>query len=258
VKLSKLEENTREARKAVDDIVSMVIERKGPLHARVVSWMLTQIRELTGQREAPKFHLVRALAVFRRMFQKAGAEMVAEGSLAERDDIFFLRFQDIESGGDLRKTARANRETHERHMRIRSVPRFITDEGECIYGPTEKSAGGGIEGVSVSRGVYEGRVRVIEDPRGARLGRGEVLVTHSTDPSWTPLFLNAGALVMESGGTGSHGGIVAREYGIPAVSGIEGVTTRLKTGQMVRVNGDTGEIFILEGEIDERSFVSGS
>lgn len=100
--------------------------------------------------------------------------------------------------------------------------------------------------MSISRGVYEGTVKVIEDPRGAKLERGEVLVTHSTDPSWTPLFLNAGALVMESGGTVSHGGIVAREYGIPAVSGIEGGTGLLKTGQRVRVDGDSGRVALLD------------
>ena len=92
----------------------------------------------------------------------------------------------------------------------------------------------------------EGRVRVILDPRGARLEPGEILVCPSTDPGWTPLFLTAGGLVMEIGGLITHGSVVAREYGIPAVVGVQQVTTRLKTGQRVRVDGNRGRVVVLE------------
>ena len=102
------------------------------------------------------------------------------------------------------------------------------------------------KGTPVSPGVYEGAARIADTPSGAQLERGEILVTHSTDPSWTPLFLNAGAVIMETGGPISHGAIVAREYGIPAVVGVSEATTRLHTGQRLRVNGEAGEISCLD------------
>jgi pyruvate,water dikinase len=97
-----------------------------------------------------------------------------------------------------------------------------------------------LSGTAVSPGIYEGRVRVVFDPGDAKLEPGEVLVAAGADPAWTPLFLSAGALVMEIGGTMSHGSVVAREYGIPAVVGVAGATQQLQTGQFVRVDGENG------------------
>jgi len=103
-------------------------------------------------------------------------------------------------------------------------------------------------GQAVSPGVAEGVVRVVLDPRGARLNPGEILVCPATDPGWTPLFLAAGGLVMEIGGMVTHGSVVAREYGIPAVVGVDRATQRLKTGQRIRVDGSSGQIVILDNQ----------
>jgi phosphoenolpyruvate synthase/pyruvate phosphate dikinase len=116
---------------------------------------------------------------------------------------------------------------------------------EALYGAPASEDGNTLVGVPVSPGVYEGTARIVDAPVGAQLERGEILVTHSTDPSWTPLFLNAGAVIMETGGPLSHGAIVAREYGIPAVVAVPEATSRLHTGQRLRVNGDAGEITFL-------------
>jgi rifampicin phosphotransferase len=105
---------------------------------------------------------------------------------------------------------------------------------------------GDLRGEPVSPGVAEGKVRVVLDPRGAVLEPGEILVCPATDPGWTPLFLTAGALVMEMGGLVTHGAVVAREYGIPAVVGVHEATTRLETGQRVRVDGTSGIVTRLE------------
>ncbi len=105
-----------------------------------------------------------------------------------------------------------------------------------------------LAGLPVSAGTHEGRVRVILHPAGAKLERGEVLVCRSTDPGWTPLFLQAGALVMETGGAVSHGSMVAREYGLPAVAGVADATTRLTDGQRVRVDGQSGQVVLLDAE----------
>ena len=117
----------------------------------------------------------------------------------------------------------------------------MTSEGETFYA-SPAAVPGALLGTAASAGVREGVVRVILDPRGAKLEPGEVLVAPSTDPGWTPLFLSAGALVMELGGVMSHGSVVAREYGIPAVVGVVGATRLLKTGQRVRVDGEGGQV----------------
>jgi pyruvate,water dikinase len=104
-------------------------------------------------------------------------------------------------------------------------------------------------GSPVSPGMVEGIVHVVFDPRSAQLAPGEILVCPGTDPAWTPLFLVAGGLVMEVGGLMTHGAVVAREYGIPAVVGLHEATQRLQTGQRVRVDGSTGRVVLLEGEI---------
>jgi pyruvate,water dikinase len=115
----------------------------------------------------------------------------------------------------------------------------LTSTGETFY-TAPATTPGALTGTAASPGVFEGRVRVLFDPREARLAPGEVLVAPGTDPAWTPLFLSAGALVMGIGGIMSHGSVVAREYGIPAVVGVAGATQRLRTGQRVRVDGENG------------------
>ncbi|HEX3642230.1 MAG TPA: PEP-utilizing enzyme, partial [Ktedonobacteraceae bacterium] len=103
---------------------------------------------------------------------------------------------------------------------------------------------GALTGTPASAGTVTAKARVIMDPTGARLEPGEILVTPSTDPGWTPLFLTAGGLVMEMGGPMSHGAVVAREYGIPAIVGVHGATERITTGQHITVDGSSGVIVI--------------
>jgi pyruvate,water dikinase len=181
----------------------------------------------------------------------AGEDLVARGLLDSADDVFFLSFDDLlaaeaGTGSDLRAKAAAARAEYDREMERRAVPRWMTSTGECIFGVATQESEGVLAGLPVSAGVHEGRVRVIVHPQGAKLEPGEVLVCRGTDPAWTPLFLSAGALVMETGGAVSHGSIVAREYGVPAVAGVQDATTRLQDGQRVRVNGETGQVMLLD------------
>ena len=112
-------------------------------------------------------------------------------------------------------------------------------------GSTTRGAGS-LNGSPVSPGSVQGRVRVVLDPRRAQLQSGEIMVCPGTDPSWTPLFLTAAGLVMETGGMMTHGAVVAREYGIPAIVGVDRATQRLKTGQLIRMDGSSGHITLLE------------
>jgi rifampicin phosphotransferase len=137
---------------------------------------------------------------------------------------------------------------YERERRRRRVPRLFLSDGEAFYGGEVAPAEDGervLTGSGVSPGVIEGIARIVFDPRSSQLAPGEILVCPGTDPAWTPLFLAAGALVMEVGGLLTHGSVVAREYGIPAVVGVHQATTRLVDGQRVRVDGSVGRVTVI-------------
>ena len=232
-----------EAGRAAAALVRKVREKKGRVRSLALRFMLSRVRALAGMREVPKFFLVRAVATARCVLGELGRELAAAGQLADPDDVYFLRFGDVT--GDLRSVASTHRAHYQRELARRAVPRVITSEGETFFAAAAADAAA-LEGVSASVGVYEGPVRVIREPQGASVEPGEVLVAPGTDPAWTPLFLTAGALVMEIGGIMSHGSVVAREYGIPAVVGVPDATTRLHTGQRVRVDGGAGTVLPLD------------
>jgi rifampicin phosphotransferase len=239
------ERHFREGAARADETAAGLVERvrreKGRLRAAWLRFLLRRVRALAGLRECPKFYAVRVLAAVRRALAGAGAELVAAGHLDRAEDVFFLDPADLGAAHDLRAVAAANRADYERESSRRAVPRVLTSTGETFYtAPT--TTPGVLVGTAASAGVYEGRVRVVFDPRAAGLEPGEVLVAPGTDPAWTPLFLSAGALVMEIGGVMSHGSVVAREYGIPAVVGVAGATQQLRTGQRVRVDGENGQV----------------
>lgn len=246
-KIEKFSEGAVKAEEAISDIGLQVRQRKSVVHARIMTWLLRCYRELAGLRERPKFDLVRSFSVFRSVLKDVGKELVSQNRLDHVDDVFFVTFADIRAGGDLRPVAAMNQKEYTRELTRKVVPRLITSTGESIYAAEERERGDkALTGIPVSPGVYEGTVRIIRHPKGAHLERGEILVTRSTDPAWTPLFINAGALIMETGGPISHGSIVAREYGIPAVANVADATIRLETGQRIRVNGVSGEIVLLD------------
>ena len=240
-----------EAEAAAADLILRVRARKGGLRARIFAWQLRCYRELAGLREQPKFEGARMIALARRIRLEAGAELVAAGALDRAEDALFLRLDDLlafdaGTAGDLRARAAAARDAYAQEKTRRAVPRWVTSDGEAIFGVKVEEAEGVLTGLPVSAGSHEGRVRVIRHPAGATLKRGEVMVCRGTDPGWTPLFLQAGALVMETGGAVSHGSIVAREYGLPAVAGVAEATTRLRDGQRVRVDGQSGQVVLLD------------
>jgi pyruvate,water dikinase len=235
------EEGERVAEEAMARLVARVRQARGRLRAGVLAWLLRRIRALVGRREYPKFLIVRLFAAIRRMLLRAGAALAGAGRLDRAEDVFFLDLNDLDSPGDLRAVAARNRADYERELGRKAIPRVMTSEGETFY-TAPGAVPGALVGTAASPGVYEGPVRVVLDPSGARLAPGEVLVAPGTDPAWTPLFLSAGALVTELGGIMTHGSVVAREYGIPAVVGVPDATHLLHTGQRVRVDGESGQV----------------
>jgi pyruvate,water dikinase len=220
---------------------------RGRLRGLIVGFALDRARQLAGLRELPKYYLIVVLARLRRELARVGADVAARGAIAAPDDVFFLTLREARRavrGEDMREVVRQRREEYAHEMRRRHVPRVLLSDGtepEAQLTTTQK-VDGALTGTPASAGSVTGRVRVIMDPVGAHLEPGEILVAPSTDPGWTPLFLTAGGLVMEMGGANSHGAVVAREYGIPAVVGVDGATSQLSTGQTISVDGTNGVI----------------
>ncbi|MDR6559373.1 pyruvate,water dikinase [Arthrobacter pascens] len=226
---------------------------KGRLRSRLVGFCLHRTRQLAGLRELPKFNIVVILGEMHRQLAEVGKDLAGTQRIAAPEDVFFLTFDELRvglRGADLSGIVGSRRRQYDLELRRRHIPRLLLSDGtdvEAALAPTaEPPSEGVLTGTPASAGTATGRVRVILDPVGAHLEPGEILVAPSTDPGWTPLFLTAGALVMEMGGVISHGAVVAREYGIPAVVGVPDATTRLHTGAAVTVDGAAGTISLSE------------
>jgi len=229
----------------------------GVVKGALVGRMVRVVRYLSPMREHPKLLLIHMLDLARQAILEAADALLAEGRIDARDDVWFLELDELiaaceQKGMNLRETIAARRADFE-HFRRVSPPRVMTSEGEIVKARPrgDHLPKGALAGTAASAGVAEGRARVIIDPTREVLGAGEILVAPFTDPGWTPLFINAKALVMEVGGLMTHGSVVAREYGIPAVVSVEGATQRIKSGQRIRVDGDLGCVEILADEAAE-------
>jgi phosphohistidine swiveling domain-containing protein len=228
----------------IDSLTARAAERSR-LRARLAGWMLRRVRQLVGLRESPKFLLIVALGAMREHLKEIGRELVANKAIDQVDDVFFLDLGDARrglAGRDLRTLVAERREAYEQELKRRHIPRLLLSDGtEPEAVALEAAPGdGSLAGSPASTGTVTGRARVVLDPVGAHLEPGEILVAPSTDPGWTPLFLTAGGLVMEMGGSNSHGAVVAREYGIPAVVGVPDATHKIETGQLITVDGAAG------------------
>jgi pyruvate,water dikinase len=233
--------------------------RGGWLKAPLARWAARRMRALVGLRESPKFAIVHLLSLMREAMLASGRDLAAEGVLDRPEDVFFLHMAELErrTGNPPQGWAALVEQRRQAYARERlrtQIPRLLLSDGSAFYGVVAAPGSGrpgpaepreAITGSPVSPGVVEGVVRVVFDPRQAGLAPGEILVCPATDPSWTPLFLLAGGVVMEVGGMMTHGAVVAREYGIPAVVGVYEATRRLKTGQRIRMDGHSGTIALL-------------
>jgi len=224
----------------------------GAVKTRVIRAAIRRVRALAGLRESPKFYIIQVMDVVRGGLLDRGKELVGSGVLVRADDLFYLYFnelQDLARGEprDWKVLVAERRRVYEHEMRRKVIPRLLLSDGRAFYEGLTTSGDdeGALRGSPVSPGTIEGIVRVVLDPQHAGLSPGEILVCPATDPSWTPLFLAAAGLVMEVGGMMTHGAVVAREYGIPAVVGVDRATERLQTGDRIKVDGSTGRIELL-------------
>jgi pyruvate,water dikinase len=203
-----------------------------------------RLRTYLGLREAGKHYLLMGYAVIRRALVELDRRFGLNGG------VFFLTpadFPDLLAGKDLSGRVADARRRRQTELSLEVPAVLFSDDLDAVGRPPPEPAGGDkLEGVPLSAGVCEGPALVLTEPAAAPPGEGGyVLVCPTTDPAWVPLFVRAKGLVMETGGVLSHGAIVAREFGLPAVAGLPGVTRRLRTGQTVRVDGGRGIVTVL-------------
>jgi pyruvate,water dikinase len=223
----------------------------GPLRRPLVARLCRVARHNLGLREHPKFAIVKILAVVRATALEAGAELANRGQIADATHVWHLGFDEIaraldDSKLDLRDEVSARMAAFERD-RSRKPPIAISSDGETPVLAIDRAdlPPGALAGTAASAGVVEGIARVVTDPDREVLHAGEILVAPFTDPGWTPLFVHAAGVVTEVGGLMTHGAVVAREYGIPAVVSVSDAMKRIRTGQRIRVDGSRGFVELL-------------
>jgi pyruvate,water dikinase len=226
-----------------------------PLRRWLFEWGLRILRDFYPFRENAKFYIMMVWQRAREMYLEVGKRFKATGLLDDEKDLFYISFPEIEriSRGEWRNVTEIRKRIEDRKAEIEkwrsfNPPLIIRSDGKKV-GVEQQISRDVLRGAPASHGRIKARARVIMDPsRGAGMEKGEILVAPFTDPGWTPLFLTAGGLVMEIGGMMSHGAVVAREYGIPAVVGVKGATQTIKNGDVIEVDGGAGEVRIAATE----------
>jgi pyruvate,water dikinase len=247
----KFEEGKQEALKKEQELLERLRQLSdGEQKAQETKRMIDLIRNFIGYREYPKYGKVNRTFVYKLALLKEAEKLVQAGIIHEKEDIYYLTFE------ELHEVVRTNKLDYQIISRRKdeyklyeklTPPRVITSDGEIPTGryKRENVPAGAIIGLPVSAGVIEGRARIILNMEDAGLEDGDILVTSFTDPSWTPLFVSIKGLVTEVGGLMTHGAVIAREYGLPAVVGVENATKKIKDGQRIRVNGTDGYVEVL-------------
>ncbi len=245
------EQGHREAQKKAQDVLERLRALPdGEQKAEETRRAIARVRTFIGYREYPKYGMVSRYFVYKQALMEEAERLVQAHVLREKEDLYFLTFQELH---EVVRTHQVDeRLIQQRKDAFRSYqaltpPRVLTSEGEVITGTYRRGdlPTGALAGLAVSAGTVEGRARVILDVAKAKLEPGDILVTAYTDPSWTPLFVAIKGLVTEVGGLMTHGAVIAREYGLPAVVGVENATRLIRDGQRIRVHGTDGYVELL-------------
>lgn len=212
--------------------------------------MIDLVRNYAGYREYPKYAIISRYFVYKQALLKEAERLVQANVIHQKEDIYYLTYEELREAIRINKVdyeAISKRKDEYKLYEKLTPPRVITSDGEIITGSykRENLPPGAIAGLAVSSGVVEGRARVILNMEDADMEDGDILVTAFTDPSWTPLFVSIKGLVTEVGGLMTHGAVIAREYGLAAVVGVENATKLIRDGQRIRVNGTDGYVVIL-------------
>ena len=248
----RFEQGRREALDREQDLLERLrLLPDGEWRAGEVKEKINLVRTFIGYREYPKYGMVRRYFVYKQALLEEAGRLVESGVLQDEEDIYFLTFDELQ---DVVRTHRVDRQLIRRRAeafesyRMLTPPRVLTSDGEAVTGDYHRHdvPDGALVGLPVSAGTAEGRARVVSDMSDADLDAGDILVTAFTDPSWTPLFVTVAGIVTEVGGHMTHGAVIAREYGLPAVVGVEHATTMIRDGGRIRVHGTEGYVEILD------------
>ncbi|TBL76638.1 phosphoenolpyruvate synthase [Paenibacillus thalictri] len=249
----KFAQGKREAEQAAEELLAKVERTPGGyVKKRILARLITVFRSVMGIREYPKYTFIRLFDIYKQAIMAEGAALQRANVIDDPQDVLFLKLDELAAlldhrfPGDVRELIAARRKTFELDKK-RNPPRLVTSEGENVTGQHRnvQAPEGALTGTPVSAGSIEGIARVVLRPEEAQLSSDEIMIAPFTDPGWTPLFYAAKGLVMEVGGMMTHGAVVAREYGIPAVVGIDRATEIIKTGDRIRVDGTQGYVLIL-------------
>jgi pyruvate,water dikinase len=222
----------------------------GEQKAEEAKRMIDRVRTFIGYREYPKYGMVSRYFVYKQALLEEAGRLMQAHVLREKEDIFYLRFQELHNvvrTNHVDDQLISQRKDAFRSYKALTPPRVLTSDGEVVTGAYRRVdvPAGALVGLPVSAGTIEGRARVIHDMAEADLEAGDILVTAYTDPSWTPVFVAIKGLVTEVGGLMTHGAVIAREYGLPAVVGVEQATRLIRDRQRIRINGTDGYVEIL-------------
>ncbi len=250
------EEGLRQAREKEQELLDRLqLLPDGAEKARETKEKIGRLRNFAGYREYPKYGLINRYFIYKQSLLKEADRMIATGMIDKTEDIYFLSLDELRAVAlgerpDYRMIEK-RREDYRLYEKL-TPPRVLTSDGEIVSAKykQENLPAAAIAGLAVSSGVVEGRARVVLNLEAAELEKSDILVTKFTDPSWTPLFVSIRGLVTEAGGLMTHGSVIAREYGLPAVVGVENATRLIKDGQRIRVNGTDGYVEIMKTAIE--------
>jgi pyruvate,water dikinase len=247
----RFEQGRHEANKMEEDLLERLRALPdGDRKAEETKRMIDRVRTFAGYREYPKYRMVSRYFIYKQALMEEAERLVQARVLREKEDIFYLRFEEIQEVvcANLvdEQLIRERKDAFKSYQAL-TPPRVLTSDGEAIAGAYRRNdlPAGALVGLPVSAGTVEGRARVILDIAEADLEAGDILVTTYTDPSWTPLFVAIKGLVTEVGGLMTHGAVIAREYGLPAVVGVEQATRLIRDGQRIRLHGTDGYVEML-------------
>ncbi|GAA0920515.1 rifamycin-inactivating phosphotransferase [Streptomyces thermoalcalitolerans] len=247
----RFEQGRQKAQQKEQDVLSRLRTLPdGDRKADETKRMIDRVRTFIGYREYPKYDIVSRFFIYKQALLREAERLVQANVIADKEDIFYLTFQELHDtvrSGQADDQLIQRRKDAFRSYHALTPPRVLTSDGEAVTGAYRRDdvPTGALTGLAVSAGVVEGRARVVLDMAKADLEAGDILVTTATDPSWSPLFVGIAGLVTEVGGLMTHGAVIAREYGLPTVVGVEQATRLIRDGQRIRVHGTDGYVEIL-------------
>ncbi|MCP4429166.1 MAG: hypothetical protein GY803_32165 [Chloroflexi bacterium] len=246
-------ERSQAEREAVFEELTAVLAQRSRRKAKTFRKQYAHLMAFGGMRESHKYHIIWVMNLLRKRVLAAAEGLAADGRLDTTQQVFDLTLAQLDQALadpalDLRALAYENTAYLRRLAHVRELPRVFDSRGKILRPPRQEARDGELVGQPISPGVVQGAVKVLHTPDEKPVLPGDILVARATDPGWTPLFINAAAIILEVGGLLQHGSLVAREYGKPCVAGIDNVTNLLRDGQMVEVDGLSGIVRSLNGQ----------